>query len=148
MKVLFLDFDGVIRVRCDWSDAPDKMDFCPDRMRRVAQIVAHAGASIVVSSDWRLLEEERAVLRLMEPSLMRELFHEDWSTPVSAPRWKEIQMWLLAHPEVTSYAILDDFATHFEGAPQAMMERLVLCSNRHGLVPQLVGRTAGILNRL
>ena len=140
MRILFLDFDGVIRVATQggWV-TDDDCQFCGERIKRVAWCCRELGAQVVVSSDWRNMENRGEIEKLLG-SRLGGLLHDDWMTPITGHRWNEIQAWLVRHPEVTEYVILDDFAQHFTAAPQAMRDRLVLCSSRHGFVPELVPR--------
>ena len=140
MNIIFLDFDGVVRVAdtCGFI-GPDTAQFCGARLRRLRWCCEQTGARIVVSSDWRNLDNRPDIERHLSPHLA-ELLHEDWATPICGKRWHEVQRWLVAHPEVTDYAILEDFEQHFEGCPTGMRERLHLCNNRHGLVPAIACR--------
>lgn len=138
--IIFLDFDGVIRV----SDAgtglsPDPADFCHVRMLLLASICMQTRAKIVVSSDWRNLDNRHQIESHLSPWLASYL-HDDWATPICGHRWNEVERWLAHHPEVTRYAILEDFAPHFKDCPPAMASRLVLCNNRHGLVEAMIPR--------
>lgn len=143
--VIFLDFDGVIRVAVSggWV-GPDSFEFCQLRMKVLREVCQKTGAKIVVSSDWRNMENRQEIEGYLSPYLAEHL-HGDWATPITGHRWNEVAAWLLRHPEVTSYAILEDFAQHFEGCPPAMAERLLLCNNRHGLVPAITERLLCIL---
>lgn len=139
-KIIFLDFDGVIRVPIEGCGlAPDPADFCQDRMRLLRWVCGATGARIVVSSDWRNLDNRAAIEAHLSPYLAEHL-HEDWATPICGKRWNEVQRWLLRHPEVTAYAIIEDWEQHFEGCPAEMRARLHLCNNRHGLVPVIAHR--------
>lgn len=140
MKIIFLDFDGVIRVALEggWI-GPDAAQFCQDRMRSLAWACDATGARIVVSSDWRTAENRAEIEDHLSPHLSGYL-HEDWATPICGKRWNEVQRWLLRHPEVSDYAILEDWEQHFEGCPPEMRARLHLCNNRHGLVPAITCR--------
>lgn len=138
MKIIFLDFDGVIRVAAAGVGlTADPAEFCHGRMRLLAAACMQTGARIVVSSDWRNLDNRSQIENHLSPWLASYL-HEDWATPICGHRWNEVERWLSHHPEVTGYAILEDFAPHFEGCPAAMKARLVLCNNRHGLVTSLI----------
>ncbi len=139
-SVVFLDFDGVIRVAVstDW-DASTAFDFCQKRMEILRKVALITGVRYVVSSDWRHLSKRGEIESHLSPYLA-ELLHEDWATPVTGHRWNEVQRWLFRHPEVSHYAILDDFAPHFDGCPQAMLDRLLLCTNRHGVTPKIAAR--------
>jgi hypothetical protein len=144
MNILFLDFDGVVRVAdtCGFI-GPDTAQFCADRLRRVKWCCEQTGARIVVSSDWRNLENRAEIEAHLSPWLA-DLLHEDWATPICGQRWKEVSAWLVRHPEVTGYAILEDFELHFEGCPAAMADRIVWCNNRHGFVPELAHRLVAL----
>ena len=144
--VIFLDFDGVIRVAVEggWIGA-DQAEFCQSRMKILASICANTGAAIVVSSDWRNLENHEEIKGHLSPYLADHL-HPDWATPIIGHRWNEVERWLARHPEVERYVILEDFAPHFDGCGKDMKERLILCTNRYGLVPELVPRITEILS--
>jgi hypothetical protein len=118
MRVLFLDFDGVLnhhghfaRLRPDRTAADvarDDESFDKDCVARVNAIVARTGCSAVASSSWRhmyLPEELEAILK-------RHGFeHRVLGVTPDLPRLSrghEIQAWLDAHGDVTSFAILDD----------------------------------------
>lgn len=128
MKILFLDFDGVIRISSE--ELGWEAEFVYDKLKLVEQICINTGAKIVISSDWRM---EANVLEMI--SSLVPYLHEDWKTPVIGPRWKEIDEWLGRNLNVRQFVILDDFTPHFIGAPKEIKERLIVCSNRHGLQP-------------
>lgn len=144
--VIFLDFDGVIRVAVEggWV-AADQAKFCQSRMKMLAEICRTTGARIVVSSDWRHLENLDEIREILAPYLVRHL-HEDWATPICGHRWNEVARWLHRHPDITRYVILEDFAPHFDGCPPEMQARIILCTNRYGLVPELAVRVTQILS--
>ena len=74
----------------------------PARVALVQRIVRNTGCEIVLSSSWRLFqlgrdEVERNVCKFAD------------ITPILyAPRGSEIKAWLMLHPEIQHYAILDD----------------------------------------
>ena len=136
-KIIFLDFDGVIRIPVPTSGPKIEAEFCSERMKRVARLAEETRASIVISSDWRTWQEGRENMAiLLEPHIPREFLHEDWATPVlfeatdedrtprAIPRGAEIVSWLADHGEVDRFAILDDMhSKHFP----LMRECLVTC---------------------
>lgn len=138
--VVFLDFDGVIRVAVEggWVTA-DAAEFCQIRMKALREVAQLTGVRYVVSSDWRNMGNRDEIEGHLSPYLS-DMLHEDWATPITGHRWNEVQVWLARHPEVTEYVILDDFAQHFDGAPDAMLSRLLLCTNRYGLTPEITSR--------
>lgn len=113
MKVIFLDFDGVITI-------PPKWYLKADKIKWVKKIVDGTGAKIVISSSWRcgvppsldltiekmLGRPNRCPRNRMLNWLIDNLYD---TTPIySSPRGKEIQAWLDNHPETDNYVILDD----------------------------------------
>lgn len=123
MKVLFLDFDGVLgpcyfKPRARFECFPDANihQGCQDQIRRV---IDATGCKVVVSSDWRLsrtLDEVRELLH--GAGVVPSVETVAGMTPESRkagprrrdnpPRGAEVAAWLTNHPEVTSFAIVDD----------------------------------------
>lgn len=115
MKILFLDFDGVLN-HVDWLSTADhawgSMQLDPSRVALVQAIVDRTDAKIVISSTWRLyhkLDELRTFLaergfRGEVIDRTPDLYHQKHDRV----RGDEIQDWLDRHPEVESYVILDD----------------------------------------
>ena len=110
MKVLFLDYDGVInKIGGSYSTAtrPGKNGIImsePELVYRVNLIVDRTECEIVLSSSWRHFEDWRE--QMQESGIFRPMLDR---TPLRGQsRGHEIQEWLDAHPEVTRYAILDD----------------------------------------
>lgn len=120
-RILFLDVDGVLNTHDGWEaghHGHDSLD--PGPVARLNRLCARTGCRIVVSSTWRIGPYRgpdgcRANLRRMG---VTGPFHRNWRTRDRAlndeltyedrPRGKQIRDWLLAHPEVTAYAIVDD----------------------------------------
>lgn len=149
-RVVFLDFDGVIRLIPSIEDdarliiPPPEFDHM--KMRVLAEICGLSDAKIVVSSDLRKIDtyectDNRAeVERWLCPHIPRHMLHDDWATPIIGHRWQEIERWLSKHPEVTSYAILEDSPVHFENASEYMKSRIIWCNNRFGLTSKLAAK--------
>lgn len=119
MKVLFLDFDGVIcTIR---SSAAIKehglMTYLdPIALGLIQRVVVEYGYSVVISSSWRhrykKLEDFRLIFLVAGVQGIADALHPDWCTPKFSndghERGYEIRDWLNAHPEVESYLIIDD----------------------------------------
>jgi hypothetical protein len=133
MKALFFDIDGVanheVDAKVDFSlllsvhaqmrrlsrnDVHKRLKWLlPEAIEKVNRILDVSGAKLVISSTWRLTttQEELQILLgvrgLTHPiyDMTPELPHR-FSEVV--PRGKEIGAWIKAHPEVTTFAILDD----------------------------------------
>lgn len=115
MKVVFLDIDGVLNNRKSLTAAATNGIFPtgnatfhtvdPECVARLRKLIETTGASIVVSSTWRMFMDE--VHRALE-----------WCGWKDAPiigrtgnfgsRGIEIDTWLKHNPDVTQYVILDD----------------------------------------
>lgn len=140
MKVLFLDIDGVInseRTAYAFGAYPHEVSgthramFDEVAIALIRGIVEAAGASIVLSSSWRMTHSAHVVANAFDLPVMD-------ITPVGLRgRGDEIADWLAEHPEVESYAIVDDVdefsaeqkpffvqTSHFDGLRWADAEKL------------------------
>lgn len=109
MKIIFLDFDGVIVHK----GSPLKgiiLQPSSECLARLRRITSEGGAKIVVSSSWRLfhpIEELRAALG--DAGEIIGLTEDLWVDRVSDSRPSEIKKWLgERRGEVRSYIVLDD----------------------------------------
>jgi hypothetical protein len=73
-----------------------------------------SGGKIVISSSWRHIGYEKIVKVLESNDIGKEYLHEDWATKdlvhqVVPNRHVETNDWLERHPEITHYAVLDDY---------------------------------------
>jgi len=101
MKIIFLDFDGVlscIRVLSWYNLDIYAVNF-------LLWICRAAQVKIVISSTWRKNNDEQFF-----KNIFGEHLHEDWRTGVSENRNRglEIDTWMQKHLEVTNYLIIDD----------------------------------------
>lgn len=111
MKVLFLDIDGVLnshRTAIAFGGYPHEVDgyhremFDEVGLTLIRGIVKTSGSSVVLSSSWRLTHAHDLVGRALDLPII------DRTPSLVGERGKEIKAWLDAHPEVESYAIVDD----------------------------------------
>lgn len=111
MKVLFLDIDGVLnseRTRVAFKGLPHDLTpehlamFDPVGLNMIRGLCARGDVSVVVSSAWRITHDWDAIGRALGlPTMGR--------TPsLLGCRGDEIAAWLREHPEVDTWAILDD----------------------------------------
>jgi hypothetical protein len=122
MKCVFLDFDGVLVNRASFQPPLKKpgvrVGGNPDCVAELNRITNATGAVLVVSSTWRIEGAMRCWEYLREWGVTGAVFD---ITPrlqtfkgnicVSAPRGREIQVWLDAQAgDVESFVILDDDA--------------------------------------
>lgn len=108
-KVLFLDVDGVLNGDRDYS-VDHRFPLNPGSMSLLRGILDETGCKVVISSTWRKLPDAVAVLLSTPYLTVDDLYLSDFSTPVlhNQPRGREIEQWLLMHPDVDSYVIVDD----------------------------------------
>lgn len=118
MKVIFLDFDGVLNSQSFLAATPGGLDrLDPQAIARLERIVARSGAKVVISSTWRVkrsLDELRALLAGLgfsgevidrTPELKNG---PGYSHPFIA-RGAEIQAWIDAQrAPLESFVVLDD----------------------------------------
>ena len=136
-RVIFLDIDGVLAPIRRWDRYGDLDPKC---VQVLNDIVASAGADVVVSSTWRhgktvaelqeLLDAEGFVGRVLDktPSDIRGAYRGD-----------EIAAWL-AHHAVGGIVIIDDHADMGE-----LRTHLVLTHPAHGLQPADAPRAIAML---
>ena len=145
MKIIFLDFDGVIRIPFPGPDGKPEPEYCPDRMKRVARLATDYRAKVVISSDWRPPFNREEMICLLSPHIPGELLHEDWGTPIltaarpgsliaeAVPRGAEILTWLARNPDTSTFVILDDMAPD---CFPLMLPNLVNCELLDGLTDE------------
>lgn len=142
MKVVFLDFDGVLNSR----ETTPEFGLDETLIARLNRLLAHTGAKVVISSSWRRCHSlEYCIATLENAGFKGEVLgatperEREWGSP-STPRGFEIQDWLHANPEVEAFVILDD-----EGDMEHLLPFLVRTSMVSGLQDEHVDRAIEIL---
>ena len=138
-RVIFLDIDGVLAPIRRWDRYGDLDRAC---IRVLNEIVAGAGAEVVISSTWR---HGKTVAEL------REMLEAEGfigcvigKTPTGVPgadRGDEVAAWLAEHA-VESYVIIDDHGNMGE-----LRTQLILTHPARGLQPADAPRAIEILKR-
>lgn len=150
MKVIFLDFDGVLNsekyVRnCGYYG----ILIDPTRMELLQQIVQATGANIVLSTSWREhWDKDRNACdemgRMIHDTFQKNGLQIFDKTPkLHLRREEEIKSWLMQHPEVTNFVVLDDL---FLGADFLTGHFIKTSNYFHGLDEQDVKKAIDILN--
>lgn len=154
MKVIFLDFDGVLNSYSWWMRrsvgyarwSRVLREFDPLAVAQLNRITARTGASIVASSSWRdtgrrLLRRAGVTARVI--GCTPELPH---GRPSHFPNERplEILAWLNAHPGVASFLILDDCPWNF-GGYERLRTRSIRTNSYTGLTAFHVDRAVGML---
>ena len=151
MKVVFCDVDGVLNNARTRARSPSGYTGVSDVLiRNLRRIVSETGASIVLSSDWRLVRDDPVhgkdyrylVRRLRFIGCLRIADHTpDISWRV---RGHEIRQYLSEHPQVTEFAVLDDLPFH-DFMTCGLLQNLVLTNPKAGLTDADVRRAVQIL---
>lgn len=150
MKVIFLDFDGVLnslQSRVFWENLKDQaafeeqmktssggileqiaMEFCPIALSNLDELIRRTpNLKIVISSSWRASRSVEELKELFVSKLIQGAII-DKTESFSNIRGEEIQKWLNEHPEVTNYVILDDD----QSMTDAQKENFIKTSPLHG----------------
>lgn len=150
MKVLFLDFDGVLnseQSKVFWQNLKDQaafeeqmktssggileqiaMEFCPIALSNMEELLRrNKDLKIVISSSWRSARSVEELKELFKSKLISEAII-DKTESFSNTRGEEIQKWLSEHSEVTNYVIVDDDRNMLE----SQKENFVNTSPLHG----------------
>jgi hypothetical protein len=121
MKVVFLDFDGVLNsteytatIRGKpytklstewWAEGLD-----PKNIELLNRIVGATSAKVVVSSSWRINAPTTLLALILDMRGFTGEVIDKTALLSGADRSDEIQEWLDLHPEVDQFVILDDNA--------------------------------------
>lgn len=126
MKIIFLDIDGVLnyyktflKQKLMWQlFQQEELELDPVMVERLATIIQATNAKIVLSSTWKLsLKNENGKIipkdeigKSLIESLKQAGIEIYDITPIDRKRHRgrEIKAWLLAHPEVENFIILED----------------------------------------
>lgn len=106
MKVIFLDFNGVL-------DTYDNMDeINPQNLNRLKHIVDECNAKVVISSSLKNSYYKTGQFSKKLTQIVKELQEVGIKiigiTPQANNRQEEIELYLENHPEVQQFCILDD----------------------------------------
>lgn len=108
MKIIFLDFDGVLTI-------PPKWNLNTERISKIKKLVEETEAKIVVSSSWRHGLERHFEYALKDnPNnemfiwLINNIYDVTPTFGLGNGRGGEIQKWLNDHPDTENYVIIDD----------------------------------------
>ena len=115
MKVVFLDFDGVLNSELYVRNCGEYgVIIAPSRMQLLRQIIDATRAQIVLSTSWRehWSKEEHELdstgMRINEIFESYQLKVFDKTPKLGGRREKEIEAWLNEFPNVENFVVLDD----------------------------------------
>ena len=105
-KIIFLDFDGVVN---SFSEPESLRCLSKGCVANLNTLVERSGASIVVSSVWRIGHPIADLRQILVNAGFRFPKRVIGITPRGyGVRGTEIGQWLRNHPEVEAFVILDD----------------------------------------
>ena len=115
MKIIFLDFDGVLNSAKDFAGCENQgVVINPSKLPLLRQIVSATEARIVLSTSWRehwskTPAECDDIGRFIEQTFSfygLQIF--DKTPEFRGKRETQIKFWLDQHPEVQQFVVLDD----------------------------------------
>ena len=143
MKVLFLDFDGVLNLIPTSSN--DGKFYKPAMINLEFLLNKIPDLRIVVSSTWRRngLESVKEILKEngIDPRKVIDITGHEKSSDDRDHRGYQVECWLKRNPEVKRFAIVDD-QTDFV----PLKHKLVKTSSHRGLTQANVEKLIGILD--
>lgn len=135
MKIIFLDIDGVLNCNF-WNDShqreiSDGILIEEEKVKLLSEIMNNSGAQIVLHSGWRFWFDQDRKPTKFESEKLIELFEKynlsiasmtpDFTTEeirltrkFSLVKAKEILAWLVEHPDVEQWIVIDDLDLHEE----------------------------------
>jgi hypothetical protein len=129
MKIVFLDFDGVLTTKSTQFGFGD-----PSCVLALNRITTMTDAKIVVSSTWRFQGLKTCQENLKNWGVAAEVID---ITPRlqndNGSRGDEIRQWLIENPSVSRFVIIDDDTDMGD-----LREHLVKCDTNVGLTDALV----------
>ena len=153
MKVIFLDFDGVMDTAYyghvlgkESRPSDDKFGavFDPSCVRNLKEIIDKTGAEIVVTSSWKSLMTYRDMLNMWEQRGLPGCVIDLTPSPSECRhRGDEIDAWLKECKDECQYIILDDIdESNFN---EHQLSGLIIVNPYHGLDKKAAEKAIKIL---
>lgn len=154
MKVIFLDIDGVLNSE-EWDRYVQSFTYgarfnscyllSQEMILRLQNVVFQTNAEIVLTSSWRT--NERAMCALTRQLSLYHLHLQD-TTLYSTynTRADDIHEWLRSHPDVHSYAIVDDYDDGFSN-DEVLVTHFVQTNYFQGLTSEEAEKIVEILSK-
>ncbi|MCR4852660.1 MAG: hypothetical protein K5893_03620 [Prevotella sp.] len=154
MKIIFLDFDGVMDtayygIILHKNDMPEHdkygVVFDPDCIQNLKYIINQTGANIVVTSTWKVFMSYQDILKMWEDRKLPGFVTDVTPTPVgNHKKGDEIDLWLKECGEECGYVIIDDLDAHCFNEYQ--LSRLLTVNPFNGLDKETAIKAVRILN--
>ncbi len=147
MKVIFLDFDGVLNTFEHLQKVADRSEWHvmidPEKVKLLNEIVEATGAKVVFSTSWRKLHASNKLFKFLKLNGFKG--NHLGMTPDfndNSHRGLEVAKWIRdCEVDIQSFVVLDD-TKQFSKMPQ----RHVLTDMFTGLLPEHVEQAIKILN--
>ena len=151
MKIIFLDFDGVMdtsyfahilsKKGMPCSDLYGTV-FDPDCIKNLKEIIENTGANIVVTSSWKSLMSFKELLEMWKHRKLPGQIID--TTPNRKRRGDEIDDWLNECDEECQYVIIDDL--NESNFSEHQKPRLVIVNPVYGIDKEVSEKAKRILN--
>lgn len=132
MKIIFLDIDGVLNSDEYFEKIKElnihgiESEIDTNKIKLLKKAIDETKAKVVLISSWRYT---RRAKELKEMLACYEIY-VDLTPFINHKRGLEIKKWLLDHPNVEEYVILDDEI--FDSYDEELMNKLIKISNGNG----------------
>ena len=134
-KIIFLDVDGVLNDGFTKSRTPSGcVGVMDSKVKLIKKIVDATGAKIVLSSDWRLMDEDGLDYQYLLKKLSKyglKIFDKtpdmDWRE-----RWREVSAWLDSH-NVGAWVAIDDIPILYETTDDSFNGHVVITDGTYGI---------------
>jgi hypothetical protein len=130
-RVVFLDIDGVLNRANARGLLSSAQGIEPDKVALLNELVRRSGASVVLSSSWRLERPLEQVQAALVAAGFEGVLVDATPSVRSSHRGEEVSLWLEDHGVPPSRCVILDDGNNL--APHA--ERQVRTDGRHGLEP-------------
>lgn len=132
VKIIFLDIDGVLNSDEYFEKIKElhihgiESEIDTNKIKLLKKAIDETKAKVVLISSWRYTRRAKELKELLA---YYEIYVD--STPfINHKRGLEIKTWLLDHPNVEDYVILDDEI--FDSYDEELMNKLIKISNGNG----------------
>lgn len=109
MKVIFLDFDGVLNsdeyFERTKDDKINRSEFDVNSLKILREIISLTDAKIVVTSTWKVL---RRFDKVKEYLKSQGILVYDTTRKIDFKRGEEIRDYLSSHKDISEFVIVDD----------------------------------------
>ncbi len=141
MRIIFLDFDGVLVPLVDENKKLRPARASSDAIEMLNLLVESSNAKLVVSSSWKAHKDVRELASMLKTWGVKGEVLDKTPTINSGLRGEEIVAWLAGRFDVDSFVILDDEVKTM----YPLEERLVRTSGIRGLTWENVVEATRIL---